>query len=160
LTDRGRLATVIDGDNIRQGLNRDLGFSAEDRGENVRRTAECAKLLAEAGMIVIVALISPLTAQRAAARRIIGADFAEVHVAADLGICEARDPKGLYRKARQDQLRGFTGISSPYEAPVAPELRLDTGALGLVESTAALVEHAEAQFVRSRDAQADDRLSA
>ena len=141
-------AYVLDGDNIRAGLNGDLGFSVADRGENVRRTAEVAKLLADAGFIVIVALISPLAAQRAEARRIIGGTFQEVHVAAGLAACEARDPKGLYRRAREERLRDFTGISAPYEAPLAPEPRLDTVSLGIAEATAALVAHAEACFVR------------
>jgi bifunctional enzyme CysN/CysC len=148
LTDRGRLAYVIDGDNIRQGLNRDLGFSAEDRAENVRRTAEVTKLLADAGCIVIVALISPFAAQREEARRIVGADFHVVHVAADLAICEARDPKGLYRRARADRLGDFTGVSAPYEAPDSPELLLDTGRLGLEEATDVLLDYAEGAFAR------------
>ncbi|MDO9712867.1 adenylyl-sulfate kinase [Paracraurococcus lichenis] len=159
LTDRGRQAYVLDGDNIRAGLNGDLGFSAADRGENVRRTAEVAKLLADAGFIVIVALISPLAAQRAEARRIIGGTFQEVHVAADLAACEARDPKGLYRRAREDRLRDFTGISAPYEAPQAPELRLDTVALGVAEATERLVAHAEATFLPATRAPAPVRLA-
>ena len=149
LTDQGRQAYVLDGDNIRQGLNGDLGFSDADRSENVRRVAEVAKLLADAGMIAIVALISPLAAQRAAARRIIGEDFHEVHVAASLAVCEERDPKGLYKRAREDRLRDFTGVSARYEAPETPELRIDTGALGLADATALLADHAIAAFARS-----------
>ncbi|WP_149539462.1 adenylyl-sulfate kinase [Siccirubricoccus phaeus] len=151
LTDRGAQAYVLDGDNIRQGLNRDLGFSEADRSENVRRTAEVARLLADAGMIVLVALISPLAAQRAAARALLGERFQEVHVAAPLEICEARDPKGLYRRAREDRLRDFTGISAAYEPPEAPELRLDTGMLTPEAATTALVAHAEAAFGLSRE---------
>lgn len=147
LTDRGVQAYVLDGDSIRLGLNRDLGFSPEDRSENVRRTAEVARLLADAGLVVIAALISPLASQRAEARMIIGPAFSEVHIAADLAACEARDPKGLYRKARQDQLRDFTGISSPYEVPEVPDLRLDTASLGIEEATERLLRHAEARFV-------------
>ncbi len=147
LTDRGRLAYVIDGDNIRQGLNRDLGFSPEDRAENVRRTAEVARLLADAGLIVIAALISPSAPQRAEARRIIGDRFHEVHVAADLAVCEERDPKGLYRRARADGLADFTGVSAPYDEPAAPDLRLDTGELGIAEATQMLLAFAEAAFV-------------
>jgi bifunctional enzyme CysN/CysC len=147
LTDRGRQAYVIDGDNIRQALNRDLGFSPEDRAENVRRTAEVAKLLADAGLIVITALISPSTAQRAEARRIIGASFREVHVAADLAVCESRDPKGLYRRARADGLADFTGVSAPYDAPLAPDLALDTGTIGISEATELLLALAEAAYV-------------
>ena len=147
LTDRGRQAYVIDGDNIRQGLNRDLGFSPEDRAENVRRTAEVARLLADAGLIVVVSLISPSASQRAEARRIIGAGFREVHVAAALAICEERDPKGLYRRARADGLADFTGVSAPYDVPAAPDLRLDTGELGIAEGTQVLLEFAEAAFL-------------
>jgi bifunctional enzyme CysN/CysC len=147
LTDRGRLAYAIDGDNIRQALNRDLGFSPEDRAENVRRTAEVAKLLADAGVIVIAALISPSAAQRAEARRIIGPGFREIHVAADLATCEGRDPKGLYRRARADGLADFTGVSAPYDVPAAPDLRLDTGTLGIDEATQILLEFTEAAFL-------------
>ncbi len=147
LTDRGRQAYVIDGDNIRQGLNRDLGFSPEDRAENVRRTAEVAKLLADAGLIVIAALISPSAPQRADARRIVGAGFKEVHVAADLSVCEGRDPKGLYRRARADGLADFTGVSAPYDVPAAPDLRLDTGVLGIEEAAEVLLGFVEAAFV-------------
>lgn len=151
LTDRGRLAYVLDGDNIRQRLNRDLGFSPEDRTENVRRIAEVAKLLADAGIIVIAALISPSAPQRAEARRIIGAGFHEVHVAADLATCEGRDPKGLYRRARADGLADFTGVSAPYDTPEAPDLRLDTGVLGIDEAAHALLEFAETVFVSAAE---------
>ncbi|MCQ4159478.1 adenylyl-sulfate kinase [Roseomonas sp. GC11] len=147
LTDQGRQAYVLDGDNIRQGLNRDLGFREEDRRENTRRTAEVARLLADAGLIVIVALISPLASHRALARQVVGEDFHEVHVKADLATCEARDPKGLYRKARRDQLADFTGISAPYEVPAAPALVVDTAALNVEEALAALVRYSHDAFV-------------
>jgi len=137
---------VLDGDNIRQGLNSDLGFSDADRGENARRVAEVAKLLADAGLIVIVALISPLAVQRAAARQIVGAGFHEVHVAASLAVCEARDPKGLYRRAREDQLRDFTGVSARYEPPETPELRIDAGELAVAEAAGILTEYADTMF--------------
>ncbi len=143
LTSLGWQAQLLDGDNLRQGLNRDLGFSEADRSENVRRTAEVAKLLAESGFVVLVALISPLAAQRALAREIIGEDFREVFVAADLATCVARDPKGLYAR----KLPGFTGVSAPYEAPVLPDLRLDTASLSAEAATQQLLEAAQAAFV-------------
>jgi bifunctional enzyme CysN/CysC len=148
LADMGRQATVLDGDAIRQGLNRDLGFRPEDRTENIRRVAEVARLMADAGLIVVVALISPLAADRAMARRVVGEGFREVFVKADLAACEARDPKGLYRKARQDAIREFTGVSAPYEPPTAPDLELDTTRLTLEEGVRRLLDHAEAAFVR------------
>nr|WP_283771098.1 adenylyl-sulfate kinase [Roseococcus pinisoli] len=129
LAARGIQATLLDGDNLRRGLNRDLGFRPEDRAENVRRTAEAAALVADAGLVAVVALISPMAAHRADARRIVGERFREVYLSTDLATCEARDPKGLYRRAREDRLADFTGISAPYEAPRDAELVLDTGAL-------------------------------
>ena len=147
LADRGRQAYVLDGDNIRHGLSRDLGFSPEDRAENIRRTAEVARLLADAGIIVVTALISPSAAQRAEARSIVGEGFREIHIAADLATCERRDPKGLYRRARADRLPEFTGVSAPYDVPERPDLRLDTGALGIEEAAQTLLDYAEAAFV-------------
>ncbi len=130
LRQRGVPCSVLDGDVLRTGLCRDLGFSEDDRRENIRRVAEVARLMNAAGVTVIGALISPLVRDRAMAREIIGpARFLEVHVATPLAVCEARDPKGLYRKARAGELRGFTGIDASYEAPAAPDLRLDTGVL-------------------------------
>ncbi len=124
---QGRHTYVLDGDNVRHGLNRDLGFTAADRVENVRRVAEVAKLLADAGLIVLVSLISPYRSERRAARELFPAgEFIEVFVDAPLALAEQRDPKGLYGKARRGELKNFTGIDSPYEAPEAPELRLDT----------------------------------
>lgn len=123
------LATVVDGDVLRVGLSKDLGFSLEARRENVRRAAELAVILADAGLVVIVALISPLRADRdAAAERVRGAavPFAEVYVNAPLDVCEKRDPKGLYRKARAGVLKDFTGIDSRYEAPPQPDLEVCT----------------------------------
>jgi adenylyl-sulfate kinase len=126
----GRHAYILDGDNLRSGLNRDLGFSDADRVENIRRTAEVARLLADAGLIVLVSLISPFRREREAARAACREiPFFEVHVDAPLATCEGRDPKGLYRRARCGEIRNFTGIDSAYEAPEAPELRLDTGSL-------------------------------
>lgn len=123
----GRTAYVLDGDNLRHGLNADLGFAAEDRTENVRRTGEVAALFADAGVVAICSLISPLAAQRAAARAAherVGVDFVEVFVDTPLEVCEARDPKGLYAKARAGEIAEFTGVSAPYERPVAPDIRV------------------------------------
>lgn len=121
---------VLDGDNVRIGLNRDLDFSEAARRENIRRVAEVARLANEAGMLVIVSFISPQLADRALARQIIGAErFVEVYLATPLDVCEQRDPKGLYRKARAREISHFTGISAPYEAPPAPALSLDTSNL-------------------------------
>lgn len=127
LAAQGRLVYVLDGDNIRQGLCADLGFSAADRTENIRRIGHTAALLADAGVLVLTAFISPFRADRAAARTVLGSDFYEIFVDASLATCEARDPKGLYKKARAGQIPEFTGISSPYEAPEHPELHLRNG---------------------------------
>jgi adenylyl-sulfate kinase len=116
---------LLDGDNVRLGLNRDLGFSADDRTENIRRIAEVAKLMADAGLVVLTAFVSPYAADRAAAREIVGAGrFVEVFVDTPLAECERRDPKGLYAKARAGQIADFTGISAPFEAPQSPEIHL------------------------------------
>lgn len=124
----GRHVYVLDGDNIRHGLNRDLGFCTEDRRENIRRIAEVARLMVDAGLIVLVAFISPFRAERAMARALFGpGEFFEVFVDAPLPTCEQRDTKGLYARARNGELRDFTGIDSPYEAPEAPEVHLRTG---------------------------------
>lgn len=124
----GRQAVVLDGDNLRHGLCADLGFSLADRHENLRRVAEVARLLVDAGQLCIAAFISPLRADRAMARAIIGpADFSEVYLDCALPVCEARDVKGLYRRARNGEIPDFTGISSPYEAPQQPDLQLATG---------------------------------
>ncbi|MEQ8345339.1 MAG: adenylyl-sulfate kinase [Sneathiellaceae bacterium] len=149
LFSRGWQVTVLDGDNLRHGLNRDLGFSAEERAENIRRTAEVARLMAESGMIVITSLISPARADRAAARQVAGGHFREVHVRADLSVCEARDPKGLYAKARAGEIRNFTGISAPYEEPERPDLAIDTGRDSVTAAIAKLVDHIDRQFGRS-----------
>jgi bifunctional enzyme CysN/CysC len=123
----GRHTYVLDGDNIRRGLNRDLGFSEADRVENIRRAMEVARLFVDAGLVVIVAFISPYRAERDLARSRFEADeFVEIHIDASLEECERRDPKGLYAKARRGELVNFTGIDSAYEPPEAPEIRLDT----------------------------------
>ena len=128
LVQRGRLAYVLDGDNIRHGLNKNLGFSAEDRAENIRRIGAVAKLFADAGVVALTAFISPYRRDRDHVRAALSAgDFVEVFVDAPLEVCEKRDPKGLYKKARAGELKGFTGIDDPYEPPSKPELVLDAG---------------------------------
>lgn len=134
---------VLDGDTLRAGLCKDLGFSEADRTENVRRAAEVARLLRDAGQVVIVALISPLRSDRDLARQIIGDGFEEVFVDADLGTCEQRDPKGLYAAARAGKISGFTGIDAPYEAPATPALRLVTGKDSVEAATKTLVTFVE-----------------
>ena len=124
----GKHTYLLDGDNVRHGLNRDLGFTAADRVENVRRMAEVARLMTDAGLIVIVSAISPFRAERDFARGLFAPGrFWEVWVDAPLALCAERDPKGLYAKARRGELQNFTGLDSPYEPPATPELRLDTG---------------------------------
>jgi adenylylsulfate kinase len=141
----GRLVYVLDGDNVRHGLCADLGFSAADRTENIRRIGHVAALLADAGVLVLTAFISPFRGDRDAARAVLGADFLEVFVDAPLATCEARDPKGLYKKARAGEIPDFTGISSPYEPPLRPELHLRTGDTPLAATVDELVA-----FLRAR----------
>jgi bifunctional enzyme CysN/CysC len=143
---RDRQVAVLDGDNLRHGLNRDLGFSDADRAENIRRIAEVAKLMSDAGLIVLVSAISPRQHQRDHARTILGDAFHEIFVQADLATCEARDPKGLYKRARAGEIAGFTGISAPYEAPQAPQLTLDTSQHALSESVQSLIDYALRSF--------------
>jgi bifunctional enzyme CysN/CysC len=127
LLKQGVKAFILDGDNVRHGLNRDLGFSPEQRSENIRRVAEVARLMNDAGLVVITAFISPYEADRNQAREVIGDErFLEIHVDTPLDVCESRDPKGLYAKARAGEIKSFTGISAPYEPPRAPALRLAT----------------------------------
>ena len=126
LHELGYKTMVLDGDNIRMGLCKDLGFSPQDRSENIRRISEVAKLFAESGTIVLTAFISPYREDREMARSIIGPDFIEIFVDTPLDVCEARDPKGLYKKARAGEIKGFTGIDSPYEAPLRPDMIIDT----------------------------------
>lgn len=140
----GHLAFVMDGDNVRHGLSRDLGFSPEDRSENIRRIAEVARLFNDAGLVVITSFISPYRQDRAVAREIIGHErYIETHLCTDLSVCETRDPKGLYKKVRQGGIAEFTGISAPYEAPEDPALRLDTGRMSVEESVAAIMRTLE-----------------
>jgi adenylyl-sulfate kinase len=141
LRERGIGCVVLDGDEIRRGLNRDLGFGREGRRENVRRIAEIAKLLVARGLYVLVSAISPYEDDRRFARSLFGeGSFVEVHVAADRATCMARDPKGLYKRAQAGDLPNFTGIGDPYEAPVAPDIRVDTSVLDVTESILMLVD--------------------
>lgn len=126
---RGRQVYVLDGDEVRKGLNSDLGYQEADRQENIRRVSEVAKLFSNAGLICITALISPLRENRARARAIVGHPFVEVFVDTHPTVCEARDPKGHYRKARAGLLPDFTGVSAPYEPPLEPEVHLREGGL-------------------------------
>ena len=127
LFERGVRTYVLDGDNIRHGLNSDLGFSPEDRNENIRRIGEVSKLFVDAGIIVMTAFISPYREDRDRVRKILhDGEFVEIYVEADLKTCEERDPKGLYKKARAGEIKEFTGISAPYEAPERPELIINT----------------------------------
>jgi adenylylsulfate kinase len=137
----GRACYVLDGDNVRCGLNKNLGFLPEDRRENIRRTAEVARLMNDAGLMVIAALISPSIADREMARQIIGPDrFREVYISTPLAVCESRDPKGLYSKARARQLLEFTGISSFYEAPERPDLIINTAQTRVEEAVEQLTQ--------------------
>lgn len=134
LFERGCRSYVLDGDNIRHGLNKNLGFSPEDRTENIRRIGEVANLFIQADVIALTAFISPYRADRDAARKIAGDDFIEVYVKCALEVCESRDTKGLYKKARAGEVKEFTGISAPYEEPLNPELVVDTAVETLEES--------------------------
>lgn len=142
---------VIDGDELRAGLCADLGFSDADRVENMRRAAELAWLMADAGLMVITAMISPFRAERNAARaRFLPGRFIEVFVDAPLSVCEARDPKGLYRRARRGEIAGLTGIDSPYEPPLQPELRVDSARLSPAQATASVMDTLSAVGVLPR----------
>ncbi|MFZ9914212.1 MAG: adenylyl-sulfate kinase [Phycisphaerales bacterium] len=143
LVGAGRLCYRVDGDNLRHGLNRNLGFTAEDRAENVRRTGEVCRILADAGVIVLASLVSPFRTDRAAVRAIhaeAAVPFLEAFVEVPLEVAEARDPKGLYRKARAGEIRDFTGIHQPYEPPESAEIVLDTSRLSVEESATQVVE--------------------
>lgn len=144
LIKRGYAAFVLDGDNVRHGLNKNLGFSAEDREENIRRVGEVARLFADAGIIVTTSFISPYRGDRDKARKIheeAGLCFIEVFVDTPVEICEKRDPKGLYQKARKGELRGFTGVDDPYEPPLEPELTLKTEEAGPEALTAQILDY-------------------
>ena len=140
LISRGRACFVLDGDNVRHGLNRDLGFSAGHRAENIRRIAEVARLMNHAGLIVISAFISPYREDREMARQIIGENaFIEVYVSTSMATCEQRDTKGLYQRARAGEIANFTGISAPYEPPENPVVSIDTGLSSLDDALAQLI---------------------
>lgn len=144
LHQKGKRSFVLDGDNIRMGLNKNLGFSAEDRAENIRRIGEVAKLFAHSGTIALTAFISPYRADRDAVRALLGpGEFIEIYVNASLETCEARDPKGLYKKARAGEIKSFTGISDPYEAPNSPELVLDANSKGIDELAQEVIAYLE-----------------
>jgi len=141
LIHNGHHSYILDGDNIRHGLNKDLGFSARDRVENIRRIGEVAKLLVDAGLIAVTAFISPFRADREMVRKLVApGDFIEIYVKASLEVCEQRDPKGLYAKARAGLIKDFTGIDSPYEAPESPELVIDTAELSLQQSATQILD--------------------
>ena len=153
LTDLGRACYVLDGDNIRHGLNKDLGFSHADRTENIRRIAEVARLMNDAGLIVLTAFISPYRNDRQLARKIIGSDrFIEIHVSTPIEICEARDPKGMYKRARAGETPGFTGVSAPYEPPEAAEMQIDTSIDGLAECVGKIMGELLARIAAAPDA--------
>ncbi len=141
LQKRGLLCRILDGDNIRSGINANLGFSEEDRRENIRRVAEVAKLFVDTGIITIAAFVSPTEELRQLAESIIGKDdFKEIYISTPLAECERRDVKGLYARARRGEVKNFTGISAPFEAPQHPALSLDTSALSLEESVKRLLD--------------------
>lgn len=145
LFERGCRTYVLDGDNVRHGLNKDLGFSPADREENIRRIGEVAKLFCDAGVITSTAFISPYREDREKARQINGESFVEVYVKCDLGVCEERDPKGLYKKARAGEIKEFTGISAPYEEPDNAELIIDTSHETLEQSAQRVLDYLEAR---------------
>jgi adenylylsulfate kinase len=151
---------VLDGDNVRHGLCSDLGFSVEDRSENIRRISEAARLLVESGVIAMTAFISPFRADRQKARSIFPhGDFIEIFCEASLAVCEQRDVKGLYKRARAGEVREFTGISSPYEAPANPELIVRTGELELDDCVAQVIEFMEQQNIFKRVSRLQGSLS-
>ena len=137
-------AYILDGDNIRHGLNKNLGFSPEDRTENIRRIGEVAKLFTEANIITIAAFVSPYREDRDNVRKLLGhGEFVEIYVNCSLEVCETRDTKGLYKKARAGEVKDFTGISAPYEEPLNPELKIDSSKLSVEESTREILNYLE-----------------
>lgn len=170
LFERGKLSYRLDGDNVRLGINKNLGFSEEDRKENIRRIGEIAKLFGDAGTISLSSFISPYQSDRDEVRRLHEAAdlrFVEVFVDCPLSEAEKRDPKGLYRKARAGEIKNFTGIDDPYEAPVSPELHLRTDELSVEEEVAAILDYLERHgiikaqyFTRADDKRADDENEA
>jgi adenylylsulfate kinase len=152
LVKKGHAAYVLDGDNVRHGLNKNLGFSAEDRTENIRRIGEVAKLFADAGVIAVTSFISPYANDRALVRKVHDAgklDFVECYVDTPIEVCEQRDPKGLYKKARAGEIKGFTGIDDPYEKPEKPELTLHTATKPVETCVEELVKYLESRGILS-----------
>ncbi|RXT07802.1 adenylyl-sulfate kinase [Ammoniphilus sp. CFH 90114] len=150
LYEMGLKSYTLDGDNVRHGLNKDLGFSADDRKENIRRIAEVSKLFVDAGIIAITAFISPFREDRQVARDLLETgEFVEVYVKCSLDECENRDPKGLYAKARKGEIPDFTGISSPYEEPVAPELVVETDLLTIEQSVDRVILYLQSRSILS-----------
>ena len=143
---RGKYTMLLDGDNVRMGLNQNLGFSEEDRVENIRRIAEVSKLMNDAGLIVLTSFISPFRQDRRNAKNIIGERFVEVYISTPLEECEKRDVKGLYKKARNGEISNFTGITSPYEAPEHPDITVDTSKYSLEECVDIILKGLE-QFI-------------
>jgi len=141
LHDKGKLTYLLDGDNVRHGLNKDLGFSSTDRIENIRRISEISKLFVDAGIITIATFISPFIEEREKVKALLGDDFKEIYVECPLEICENRDPKGIYKKARQGIIKDFTGIDSPYEKPLKPEITIHTNVNSLEECTSQIINY-------------------
>jgi adenylyl-sulfate kinase len=151
LFQQGHRTYLLDGDNVRHGLNRDLGFTEADRVENIRRFGEVAKLFADAGLIVLVSVISPFQGERNMVRDLLDdGEFVEVFVNASLATCEQRDPKGLYARARKGEIQNFTGIDSPYEAPLNPELVLDTDKLSPDEAADQVIAFIDANSLKNK----------
>ncbi|BDZ30672.1 adenylyl-sulfate kinase [Lactiplantibacillus sp. WILCCON 0030] len=155
LFERGLNSYVLDGDNIRFGLNQNLGFTATDRQENIRRIGEVAKLFVDAGTITLTAFISPYRADRDQVRALLAADeFIEVFVDTPLAVCEQRDVKQLYAKARRGEIKGFTGVDAPYEAPLKPELTIDTSQQSLAQSVDQIIDYLQAkQYITAANAE-------
>ncbi|KYG32132.1 adenylyl-sulfate kinase [Alkalihalobacillus trypoxylicola] len=150
LFQKGLSSYVLDGDNIRHGLNKGLGFSDKDRKENIRRIGEVAKLFVDSGTIVCTAFISPFKEDRQLVRKLVDEEeFIEVYVRCSLSECESRDPKGLYKKARSGEIKDFTGISSPYEEPEFPEITIDSDLLSIEESVAQIIQYLQAKQIIS-----------
>jgi adenylyl-sulfate kinase len=160
LVKRGYNCYVLDGDNLRHGLNRDLGFSPDDRAENIRRVGEVAALMANAGLIVLTSFISPYRADRLRAREAAIEAFHEIYVQADLDTCENRDAKGLYKKARAGKIKDFTGINSPYEEPKNPELVINTQQNDIATCVNQVAQYIESQVVKSEAQKANKNAAA
>jgi adenylylsulfate kinase len=141
LHDMGKLTYLLDGDNVRYGLNKNLGFTDEDRVENIRRISEVAKLFVDSGVITITTFISPFIEERNKVRELLGKDFVEVYIDCPLEVCEKRDPKGIYQKARKGEIKNFTGLDSPYEKPTNPEITVATNLKSTEECVDLIIGH-------------------